>query len=109
MKLKKIISNVCEGYVFLCEACNYKHVFYTKTGNKKTEWDFNGNVDSPTFLPSLKNSHPGDQKNGGNIPPHCCHLYLTNGVIKYEADCTHSMAGTSRPLKDMAGEPEATT
>lgn len=95
MKLRKFSYEEVEGYTFICKPCNSEHVFYTKTGNPQTEWEFNGNMDVPTFTPSLKNSRPG----------YCCHLNLTDGILMYHSDCTHAAVGVSTLLSD--GYPDA--
>jgi hypothetical protein len=74
-------------------------------------WQFNGNVSSPTFSPSVKitgvqtvvdenGQWTGEWVRGadGRALPYCCHYILTNGVINFCGDCTHSMAGQQIPL-----------
>jgi hypothetical protein len=46
-------------------------------------WNFNGNLEKPTFSPSFKHSW-----NNNKI----CHYIVTDGLINYCGDCTHSMA-----------------
>ena len=73
------------GYKFWCPGCNERHSYATKGD---VTWDFNGNVNSPTFTPSLL------------YPDGRCHLYLTDGVIHFLQDCSHPLAGQSIPLPD---------
>ena len=65
-------------------------------------WDFNGNLDKPTFTPSMKewtpaqkpyNDHPGR-------PFWQCHFTITDGVITMCGDCTHEHAGKSGTLPE---------
>lgn len=65
--------------------------FYTKTEGYP-QWSFNGDVDNPTFNPSLLN-----RDNQG----HVCHLFVRNGKIEYLGDCTHSLAGKVIDMEDM--------
>lgn len=90
MKLRKVETPECEGYAFICRPCKSEHVFYTRTGNPNTEWEFNGDMDLPTFNPSLKNTRPGM----------CCHLNLVNGILVYHSDCTHMSKDTSMPMEN---------
>ena len=74
-------------YYFKCPGCKYLHPFHTDASahpNGST-WQFNGNVDKPTFTPSLLvNDH---------YPPSRCHLFLTDGKIQFLSDCHHELAG----------------
>ena len=56
----------------------------------KPLWEFNGNFESPTFVPSLMMRH-GDSA--------VCHLFLRNGVLEFLSDCTHELAGQKVPLE----------
>ena len=48
-------------------------------------WNFNGDLQSPTFSPSLL----VDQ----HRPQSRCHLFMRNGHIEYLSDCHHKLAG----------------
>ncbi|MDS7956788.1 MULTISPECIES: DUF6527 family protein [unclassified Acinetobacter] len=74
-------------YMFKCPGCKYLHPFYVKASvrHNGSTWDFNGNVDKPTFTPSLLiNDH---------YPTKRCHLFLTEGKIQFLSDCHHELAG----------------
>lgn len=78
------------SYLFWCPGCQELHAY-------GPTWTFNGDLDKPTFTPSLlvrylEISGPNKGKR--------CHLYLTNGIIKYLSDCTHSLRSTDVPLED---------
>lgn len=76
-------------------------------------WAFDGNLESPTFNPSFK--HSGIQRvfvDGrwtgewvrdaeGHTVPYTCHYILTNGILNYCGDSTHSLAGQSVKLPDL--------
>lgn len=102
------------SYVHWCPACKEMH-------RLPDGWTFNGNVDKPSFQPSLK--HTGLKLNKdadgkwigegrdawlydakGDPIPEVCHYFLTDGVLHFCADCTHDMAGKSVPLPEL---PEA--
>lgn len=104
------------GYMIWCEGCGCGHAFYTEApegiGGK---WKFNGNIESPTFTPSMLvtsghyiTGHTGrcwcdvqreepERKNGFECIR--CHSFVTDGKIQYLADCTHKLANQTVPLK----------
>lgn len=59
-------------------------------------WTFNGNLNNPTFKPSLLINKKGINP---NIP--ICHSYITDGNIKFLEDCTHKLAGKTIELTDI--------
>ena len=95
MKLKPVTGTAHEllGYTFWCPGCDHSHVFWT-AGN--LVWSFDGNLEQPTFSPSLLNTcdpHPDPKQRR-------CHLFLQAGKIVYCADCAHDLAGRTVPLED---------
>ena len=75
-----------EAYAFICPGCDQEHVIYAKNPSG-VEWSFNGDLDRPTFSPSLRLfrvKHP---------EKYCCHSFIRDGQIQYLNDCTHAMAG----------------
>jgi len=74
-------------YYFKCPGCKYMHPYHTNPSahpNGST-WNFNGDVNKPTFTPSLLvNDH---------YPASRCHLFLTDGKIQFLSDCHHELAG----------------
>ena len=94
-----------ESYQFECPCGHIHHVWVRRPDqNKNFEWGFNGSLEKPTFTPSLKVSHPGDQSRGGNIPPYCCHSFITDGNIQFLSDCTHPLAGKTVELPEIPDE-----
>ena len=93
MKLKPLSGGTVEGFSFYCPGCQHSHVFYT-TG--PVSWSFNGNLESPSFQPSLLNEAPN------HIDPkqRRCHLVLANGKIHFQPDCTHDLKGQIVDLGD---------
>lgn len=79
-------------YWFFCPACKSGHAFLVGVEGKPS-WTFNGDMDAPTFEPSLRMTCT---LGGGK--PHCCHLLMRGGIIQFCGDCTHEMAGQSVPL-----------
>jgi hypothetical protein len=88
MKLKPVFdghSQLC-GYAFHCPGCEHTHVFFTAG---RMTWDFNADLESPTFTPSLLNRCETHQ----NPKLRVCHLNLTAGKLHFHPDCTHDLAG----------------
>lgn len=69
---------------FWCPGCEAHHMF------EVPPWKFNGDFNKPTFGPSLTLT---DQRGR-------CHLFLTDGVLSYLADCEHSLKGKRVPLPE---------
>jgi hypothetical protein len=89
------IEKVGEGpdYSFYCPGCKCDHgVWTTESKYNKCTWTFNGDIDRPTFLPSIMIRHGLDM---------VCHSYVTDGIIHYLGDCTHEFAGQSIPMEDI--------
>jgi len=90
------------GYVHDCPGCLQRHFLPLDRG-----WTFDGNLDAPTFTPSFK--HIGREwdwymdtwKLSDPLPPaYICHYVLTAGLLNFQPDCTHSLAGVTVPLVD---------
>ena len=72
---------------FYCPGCKHDHLFFSDG------WDFNNNYEKPTFNPSLLNTKPDTS--------YRCHLYVNNGQIYYQDDCSHELKGLIIPMKDL--------
>ncbi len=95
------------GYSHWCPGCGEVHLI-------PDSWNFDGNLEQPTFSPSVKitgkltvkDSHgewTGEwvRDANGNAVDDCCHYILTVGVLNFCGDCTHVLAGQSVPLPDL--------
>lgn len=110
-------SQQIQGYTFLCPGCNQRHQVTT---DPTTGWQFNGNVDSPTFSPSVlvrrghyartppipgncacdyQQRHPDEEP--WQWPCGLCHSFVRDGMIQFLPDCTHALAGQTVPLPDI--------
>lgn len=73
------------GYLMRSPGSGAIVCFYTKDSGEACYWDFNGNLERPTFSPSML-IHP----NG----VHCRdHFFVRDGKIEYLSDCEHTLAG----------------
>jgi len=84
-------------YKFFCPGCKWHHLVWTTTRNhNQCLWEFNGDIEKPTFSPSLL-IRWGD----GNV----CHSFINNGMIQFLPDCTHTLAGKTVELPDINNQP----
>lgn len=69
--------------------------------NERHCWGFNGDLDNPTFTPSVLQRW--SQWQGEGVPPkeHVCHSYVRNGRIEFLGDSTHSLAGQTVDLPEI--------
>ena len=81
-------------------------------------WGFNGDLDLPTFSPSVMN-RVGHYADGNTAECYCtwskrypdkgdpgfacclCHSFITNGRITFLSDCTHAYAGQTLDLPEI--------
>lgn len=104
-RLAKRISNTkgeFVGYLIFCPACDNAH-------SLDERWLFNGNLESPTFSPSLLlrgKVMPTDEEcdrisNGEKVElaDLVCHSFITDGKIQYLGDCTHDFKNQTIELK----------
>lgn len=84
------------GYLFECPGCECSHIYATMPDYFKSgmHWQFNGNIEAPSFTPSLLNRWGFVQGKATKI----CHLHVTDGKIVFCDDCTHSLAGQTVPM-----------
>lgn len=87
MAKRKLFRHTHEGkesYFFYCPGCKCGHHY------EVPRWTFNGNVEKPSFSPSLlmftTRVETGERKTE-------CHLFLTDGRITYCGDCPHPLSG----------------
>lgn len=85
---------------FHCPACRYGHAVAVNgrtmpnSAGESVSWSWNGSYDRPTFSPSLLIN----QEKQGGYP--LCHSIVTDGKIKFLADCTHAMAGQTVEMEE---------
>ncbi len=103
-QISAVLRRVQGGYGHWCPGCGEMHTIFD-------HWTFNGNVDLPTFSPSVKITgvRNVDDERGewtgewvrdanGKPVPHCCHYFLTDGQLQFCGDSTHPLAGQTVPL-----------
>jgi len=111
-QVSRKLRQTSEGYSHWCPGCEEMHCI-SLTRNGGPNWTFDGNVDVPTFSPSVRIT--GKQcinENGkwtgkwrlgpdGKALDGCCHYILNSGQIQFCPDSTHALAGKMVPLPDL--------
>lgn len=93
MPIIEEVSN-CKGlYLVECPGCKMLHQIHTKN-YKGQNWSFNGDMEKPTFTPSLLVTYTWGEENKKCV----CHSYIRNGIWEFLSDCTHELAGQKVPM-----------
>lgn len=101
---KKLYQHVQGMIGFHCPACDTMHFYYTdEYEHPGPKWEFNGDVENPTFSPSLLRStsiprNEAEKENPVWYPQ--CHLFVIDGQIQYCSDSPHALAGQTIPIPD---------
>lgn len=93
----KFLRKIETGYEHWCPACQEMHTL-------PDGWDFDGNMDAPTFTSSpsssflhrfKKRKYTNGRWDGweldaaGNMIDVVCHYNITSGMIVFHGDCSH--------------------
>lgn len=102
-------------WMYWCQGCEEPHMV-------GPGWQFDGNVEAPTFSPSVlvTGGHyaPGHDSSKGcwctfnaaqiakgeepsGFECHRCHTFIRGGMVEFLGDCTHALAGQTLPLPDL--------
>ncbi len=101
-------------FTFWCPGCKCGHgIWTTKRNSISSIWSFNGDMEKPTFAPSLLitqetwtppvtpenieqwRKQPWTQTKTSSV----CHSFIRNGMIEFLSDCTHALAGKTVPME----------
>lgn len=99
------------AYKIKCPA-GHNHYINTNVPNQQNaQWAFNGNLDFPTFTPSINEStgyfvDPNIQGDEGDEEfikqnSYRCHFIVTDGKIYFCPDCSHDLKGQTLDLPDI--------
>lgn len=86
--LRREIFEYSSIFTFWCVGCGRYHHFDSSTQG----FNFNGNLNKPSFEPVL------------NYPATGCRLLLKDGMIEYQSDASHKLAGQRIPLEPLPDE-----
>lgn len=96
-KLVRLDEGNGEAYMFDCPGCMMSHMVYVHHKDyRKPCWTWNGNMQKPTFQPSLL----VQWEHGENNEKRACHSFITDGRIHFLNDSTHGLAGQVVDLLD---------
>lgn len=97
-KLYEIEDNgIKVGYAFDCPGCKLGHAVHVKPHKNHlgASWKFDGNLDAPTFSPSILSKVEAPHKTM------ICHIFVRGGKIEFLGDCTHELAGLIVEMEDV--------
>lgn len=92
-RLKVRIRDYGKNYLFFCPGCRYFHSYDVRTDGLEPSWEFNGDLEKPSFSPSLLVND--------DLPKLRCHLFLREGKLCFLNDCFHELKGTIVDLPDV--------
>jgi hypothetical protein len=110
MQVSKYLRKSSDGYLFYCPACEGIHAYRVGGDPARPQWSFNGNVEKPTFTPSLLCFTTYGENDGPDGKPQqlpngrrrtLCHLFVTDGKIIYCGDNPHKLNGQTVPLPEL--------
>lgn len=87
--MKTRVVNDKAGHVLWCPGCKGYHIV-------PPTWTFNGNLEKPTFTPSLLIRYTYGEEH----KPVVCHSLIRDGKIQFLGDCTHELAGQTLDLEE---------
>lgn len=91
------------GFTWWCPGCKHAHSIATD-GGASPVWRFDGNLESPTFMPSFREfippmpDHPLERYHAEQT---MCHVWIKDGQIDFLADCAHELRGL-HPMVDLS-------
>jgi Family of unknown function (DUF6527) len=99
-------------YAHWCPACGYEHeIAVARPNGSGAKWSFDGNVEKPTFSPSinLRINTPDMKEYNACAGTTICHYFVRAGKIVFCSDCTHVLKGQTVdlppiPLREVSGQ-----
>ncbi|VVO24197.1 DUF6527 family protein [Pseudomonas fluorescens] len=102
-RLSRSLATGAEGTLwFECPGCKMLHSIQHGSG-PGPRWGWNGNLEAPTFTPSIL-VHYNWTVNRVGKRERVCHSFVTDGRIQFLGDCTHALAGQTVDLPDWDDE-----
>jgi hypothetical protein len=84
-----------------CPGCQSGHeIAVTQPLANGAKWTFDGNMERPTFSPSINirwGKYAGGNEDHGGV----CHYFIRGGMIEFCGDSTHALAGKTVALPDI--------
>lgn len=82
-----------DSLYFQCPGCNMLHPYRIRGQAPGPMWNWNNDVESPTFTPSLLVDK--------DRPESRCHLFVTGGKIQFLGDCFHDLKNQTVDMVDI--------
>lgn len=114
-QISKVLRDTTDnGLMFWCPGCKAAHRIQHGAG-AGPRWTWNGDVDKPTFTPSVlvrydhwvpsaENPEMRERIERGDVVQtkveDVCHSFVTDGRIQFLSDCTHALAGQTVDLPE---------
>ena len=93
------------GYSFDCPGCKQDHTVYVRHNpaikHEHYVWSFNGNLERPTFCPSLLVEWEEWDEEKKATTQGVCHSFICNGIIEFLNDCTPGLRNKFVELEDI--------
>lgn len=117
-QVSRVLRNWCDadgtrsGFTHWCPGCKHAHAYVTwrkdgKHDNEHPVWGFDGNLECPTFTPSMRIFIPAHTDEGVQYPEVTeCHYFVTAGEIRFCGDCKHTLNSQTVPLPELPPESE---
>lgn len=77
--------------MIFCPGCKYGHMFYLGKETGRPKWTWNGNLDKPSFYPSMLAWKDDPTKR--------CHSFVEDGNIRFLNDCFHELKNKTVALE----------
>lgn len=94
------------GWMHWCPGCGTYHAIAVERPLANgARWTFDGNMERPTFAPSVKCSWgpfpsvPEGRPDAGKV--RVCHYFIRAGRIEFCSDSTHGLSGQTVDLPDV--------
>lgn len=103
-KIKEVDDEL--NWIFYCPGCKTHHGISTR---EPRPWNWNGDVNKPTFSPSLlvkmgPLADPITHLAPKDAPHRVCHSFIKDGFIQFLGDCTHQLAGQTVEIPEIEGD-----
>jgi len=95
-----VLRNTETGYMHWCPGCHELH--HIPVSGQRA-WKFDGDVDAPTFSPSVRHSWGKFVGETWVKNSDICHYFIRGGQIEFCADSTHALAGKTVALPPVPG------
>lgn len=106
-KLRTLTYEDRHHLYYYCPGCKEAHGIVVNPGKNSSGhgWDWDGNVEAPTFSPSILTSTtrrpaPGSPSDAPMEKITLCHCYVKAGRIEFLSDCPHALVGQTVDLPD---------